>query len=194
MSRTTGLRPRPAPPIIHAGSQCALGAMAVGAAQTGALVSGASPWSDAADFILCYPFVLDAPTPVYKVWWWNGSSVGSNYDIAIYDEGYNFIASTGASTAGSGSAGLPQAVALSATVVLSPGRYYCGMVCNATTTNRVTRWSITTYGAGFWMAAGCFKSNATDTPPIASSAITPADYTNVAFPVFGLITRTGFDL
>ena len=189
MSRRYGIRPLPTPPIISLASRCAYDGMRPLATPA----TGASPWSDAADFILCYPFILDTPTTIYKVWWANGSAAGGNSDVAVYDEDYNFIVGTGASTAGSGS-DVPQAVALTATTVLPPGRYYAGMSHNATTTNQIQRYSITTTGIALFMAAGCFKSSATDTPPIAASAITPADLTNVAFPNFGLITRTGFDL
>lgn len=193
MSRLYGVRPHGITATITPMSRCAI-PEALRLSGAGTPVTGVSPWSDAADSIICFPFTLDVATPVYKVFWVNGSSVnaGTTFDVAIYDEDYNFIASTGAATA-QGSASVPQVVALSATVTLPPGRYYAGMSCSVTTTNRVIRWSIGTIGISHWMAAGCFKT-AADTPPIAASSITPIDLTNVAFPVFGLITRSVFDV
>lgn len=191
MSRFYGLAPPPPPMVISPASRCAIGsALRQGGFSYG---TGVSPWSDAADFIICYPFTLDAPTTAYKVFWCNGSAAGGNSDVAVYDENFNFIVGTGASTAGSGS-NVPQIVALSATVILPPGRYYAGMSHSATTTNQIYRATLTTFGTAFLMAAGCFKSNATDTPAIANATITPADLTNVALPMFGLICRSVFDV
>jgi hypothetical protein len=129
---------------------------------------------------------LDTPTQVSKGFVYKGSSDAGNSDIVIYDDAYNYIASTG-TIAHSGGASAPQFATLS--VALPPGRYYCGASNNATTTGRFFRWSAS---AASLMMLGMFKSNATDTPPIAASAITPADYTNTAVPLVGLICRTVF--
>lgn len=183
-----GLSALPSPPVITAESRlsCVAGVAQMGAA---AAASGTSPWSDAADFVLAFPFVLESPTSFYKVFWVNGSSAGGNSDVAIYDEDYNFIVGTGAATAGSGN-NVPQVVALTATVRLGPGLYYAGMSHSATTTNQVFRWS--SAASALWQGAGCWKFS--DNPPISSATATPADYTNVAMPLFGLITRSVFDV
>lgn len=187
MSRAVGLRGMPSPPIIVMGGRLSIGQQLRN--HNAPPGSGISPWSDAADTVIAYPFVLEVPTTIYKVFWVNGSAAGGNSDVAIYDENYKFIVGTGAATAGSGN-NLPQAVALSATTTLPPGLYYCGMGHNATTTNQVTRYSVATTGIALLMALGCWKF--ADAVPINLDA-TPADLTNVAMPVFGLITRSVFD-
>lgn len=187
MSRRWGLRPAPSPPVIAPGSRLALGA-AMRSSGAGTAASGVSPWSDAADTVIAYPFVLEVPTTFYKVWWANGSAAGGNSDVAIFDEDAKFIVGTGAATAGSGNSA-PQIVALTATTTLPPGRYYAGMSHSATTTNQVYRYSAA--ASAYWQALGCWKS--TDAAPINLDA-TMADLTNVALPLFGLLTRSVFDL
>jgi hypothetical protein len=190
MSRPIGIANLPSPPTITLSSRLALGG-AISRMGVGAAASGISPWSDAADFVLAFPFVLEAPsTTFYKGFWVNGTAAGGNSDVAIYDEAYSLITSTG-SVGGTGNS-VPQAAALGTTVTLPPGRYYAGMSHSATTTNQLFRWSIATTGIAFWMAAGCWKFS--DNVPISSATATPADLTNVAFPVFGLITRSAFDV
>ncbi len=191
MSRPIGLRGMPSPPTITPVSRCSLSAEIIRGFGPGAAASGVSPWSDAADTVLAFPFVLETTTTFYKVFWVNGSgTIGGTRDVAIYDDAFNFVVGTGAAT-NAVTVSVPQIVALSATTTLPPGLYYAGMGCSVTTTNNVHRWSIATTGIGFWMAAGCWKT--TDANPINLNA-TPADLTNVAFPLFGLITRSVFDV
>lgn len=187
MSRRYGLSGLPSPPLITLVSRCASPSIVI---KAGVPATGGSPWSDAADTVLAFPFVLEVPTKCYKGFWWNGSAAGGNSDVAIYDEDFNLITSTG-SVLGSGNS-VPQAAALSTTVTLPPGRFYAGMSHDDATTNQLLRWSLATFGAAFWQALGCWKF--VDGPPISSAVATPADLTNVAFPVFGLITRSVFDL
>lgn len=190
MSRPRSLRNLASPPVITAASRLALGGSLHGvvANRTGA-ASGASPWSDAADTVLAFPFVLESDTSFYKVFWVNGSgTLGGTRDVAIYDDAFSFIVGTGAATAASG-VSVPQVVALTATTKLPPGLYYAGMGCSVTTTGNQLRWVAGL--ASLWQAAGCWKF--ADANPINLNA-TPADMTNVAFPLFGLITRSGFDV
>lgn len=189
MSRRYGIAPYIMPPTITAASRFALTSSMMRSGSA-APASGTSPWSDAANTVIAFPFVLPVTTPIYKVFWVNGSAAGGNSDIAIYDENYNFLVGTGAATAGSGNS-VPQVVALSATTWLSPGLYYAGMAHSATTINQVFRWSVATIGTAIWQALGCWKF--AQTLPISGNA-TPADLTNVALPYFGLITRSGFDV
>lgn len=188
MSRAIGLRQMPSPPVITFASRCApFPALRTAAAA----VSGISPWSDAANTVLAFPFVIEADTTFYKVFWLNGSgTIGGTRDVAIYSEDFTFIVGTGAATSATGPSAI-QTVALTATTTLPPGLYYAGMGCSVTTTNNQVRWSFATLGIPFWMALGCWKT--TDANPINLDA-TPADLTNIAFPVFGLITRSVFDV
>jgi hypothetical protein len=140
--------------------------------------------------MLAFPFVLDVATSVNKMFWNNGSSVGGNYSTAIYDADFALLAQT-ASTAGAGSASVPQVVTLAAR--LGPGLYYAVLAHDSATTNRLMRWSIATLGAGYWKMAGCWRQASITLGALPATA-TPVACNNIAFPVFGLITRTVFDL
>lgn len=191
MSRPIGTAPLPSPPTIHFGSRIAAGGYALARSGAGAPASGVSPWSDAANTVIAFPFTLEATTTFYKGFAVTGSAAGSNFNIGLYDENYALLASTG-SVSGGAVASVPVVGALTATVRLPPGLYYAGMLSNATTTNRWHRWSVATLGTGFWMGCGCWKY-ADDVTTLDATA-TPADLTNVAFPLFGLITRSVFDV
>jgi len=152
--------------------------------------SGASPWSDAANTVLAFPFVLEATTTIYKGFAVTGTSPGSNFEVGILDADYNKIVSSG-SISGGAVASVPVMADLTDTT-LPPSLYYAAMSCNATTTGRWFRWSPTTIGIALWMAMGCWKQ-ASAGPGSFPTTATPADMTNVAFPLFGLITRSVFD-
>lgn len=191
MSRPIGLRGLPAPPLITLASRCALGG-AISRTGAGAAASGVSPWSDAANCLLAFPFVIEQQTGFYKGFWVNGSAAGGNSQVAIYDEAFALLTSN-TSTAGSG-ASVPQSVVWasgSVPLLLPPGLYYAAMAHDATTTNQVFRWSVGTAG-NFWQAMGCWRQSGITLSALPSTA-TPGDMTNVGFPVFGLVTRTVFD-
>jgi hypothetical protein len=156
----------------------------------GAPASGVSPWSAAANDLLAFSFTLTAPiTNVNKVFWINGSAAGGNTSIGIYDADYVLLAQT-ASTAGSGNS-LPQVVSLP--LRLGPGLYYCAIAHNATTTNQFQRWSLATTGTAFWKMMGCWRQASVTVGALPATA-TPTAITNIAFPVFGTINRTGYDV
>jgi hypothetical protein len=192
MSRPIGVRPTPSPPTITIASRLSLGAGVATAVGNTAAASGASPWSDAANALLAFPFVLEAPTTFYKGFWGNGASVGGNSEVALYDEAFALIATTG-SVLGSG-ASLPQAAAFtgSATPRMPPGLYYGAMAHNATTTGQIWRWASGTVAA-VWQSLGCWRQAAVTLGSLPATA-TPGDITNVAFPLFGFITRSVFDV
>jgi hypothetical protein len=70
---------------------------------------------------------------------YNGSAPAGNCDIGIYDEAGNRLGSTGA-TAKSGASAI-QRIALTASVTLTPGRYYMGYSESASTANSVFAWA-----------------------------------------------------
>lgn len=192
MSRPVALRPLPTPPVITLASRCSIGGSirTVGAA---APSSGASPWSDAANCLLAFPFVLEAhSTTFYKGFWVNGSSVSNNSEVGIWDESYNKIVTTGSIGNSGGNVPQSNAFASSATPTLPPGLYYAGMASNTTTTNRYFRWSSGTSG-NWWQAMGCWRQSGITLGSLAATA-TPGDMSNLAFPLFGLITRSSYDV
>lgn len=188
MSRPIG-GPLPSPPVITLG--CRLGIPSMRSMVNTGATSGASPWSDAANCLLAFPFVLEAPTTTfYKGFWCNGSAAGSNAEVGIWNEAYEKITTTG-SVGGSGN-NVPQSAALASTVTLPPGLYYAGMASNSTTTNRYMRWSVTG-NLRFMTLLGCWRQSGITLGSLAATA-TPGALTNAGWPLFGLITRSGFDV
>ncbi len=191
MAAPVGIQNMLSPPTITLSSRCATGGRL---SRTGAAAaaSGISPWSDAANSLLAFPFVIETPTKFYKGFWVNGATPGGNTEVGIWDEGYAKIVTTG-SVLGSG-ASIPQAAAFAAAAqpTLAPGLYYAGIAHDAITTTQLFRWSIATTGAAIWQSLGCWRQAAITLGTLAATA-TPGDMTNVAFPLFGLITRSAFD-
>lgn len=190
MSRPIGFRGLPSPPVITIASRLSVG---LGLARFGVTLpaSGASPWSGAANVLLAFPFVLEVPTTIYKGFALAGASPGSNFEVGITDDAYNKIVSSG-SISGGAVASVPVMADLTDTT-LPPGLYYAGMSCDATTTGRWFQWTVATIGNALYQSLGCWQQAAAGPGSFPTTA-TPADITNVAWPVFGLITRSVFDV
>lgn len=182
-----GIAYMPTAPVITIGSRHSLG-QSTRMSASGAAASGATTF--AANDLLAFPFTLTAPiTNIYKAFWLNGSVPAGNFSVGVYDADYVLLGQT-ASTA-AGTASLPSAVTLA--LKLRPGLYYCGLAHSTTGTNEVFRFTVTTLGAGFWKMFGCWKQASVTLATLPNPA-TPAAYSNVGFPIFGLITRTVFDV
>lgn len=192
MSRTYGIAPRPSPPIISPACRLSLGCQLL-RFTFNSPASGASPWSGAANVLKAVPFVLEAKTTFYKAYWGMGAAGGTaNREVGIWDDAYNKIVTTGA-VAGDNSNSVPQVAALSATVTLPPGPYYMGMAFAATTTGTNHRWSLATLGTMNTRAMGLWAQASITLGSLAATA-TPVVHDNLAIPVFGLITRSVFDV
>jgi hypothetical protein len=142
----------------------------------------------AANEMLAYPFVLDAPmTSINKGFWVNGSAPAGNTSLAIYDADFNLRVQS-ASTA-AGTASIPQSVAMACK--LGPGLYYLACAHSTAATNEFQRWALLVNTGpvkvlGFWKQAGI-------TVGALPNPATPAAYTSLIVPVFGLITRSNID-
>lgn len=182
-----GVAALPTSPIITPISRHSLGGALVKAG-AGTVASGANPF--ASNEMLAFPFVLTAPiTTVNKVFWLNGSAAGGNLSAAIYNADFTLLVQI-ASTGGASNS-VPQVVSLAAK--LAPGLYYAALASDNGTTNRLGRWSLATTGAGFWKMAGCWRQASITVGSLPATA-TPVACSNIAFPLFGLITRTVFDV
>ena len=183
-----GIAPMPSHPIIAMERAFhSVGGGAIDLLGTTVASSGASPFT--ANDMLAFPFVVWATTQIYKGWVLNGTSAGGNFSIGIYDADYNRVAQS-ASTGGSGNLA-PQMVTLSAK--LSAGLYYVAMAADNATSDRYSRWSVATIGAIHWKMMGCWR-HASITVGSLPDPATPVVCSNVAFPYFGLITRSAFDM
>lgn len=178
----------PSPYVITMHGRCSAGA-AIARTGTTISASGTNPFN--ANEQLAFPFQLDCPTTIYKAAWMNGSAAGGNFSVAVYDADFKLLAQT-ASTAGSGNS-VPQVAALTSTVKLPPGLYYAALAHDSTTNNRVHRWTVTNVGTLMWNGMGCWREGSVTVGSQPATA-TPVACTNVGFPHFGLITRSGYDL
>lgn len=179
------IRDLPPPPVITIASRPAVGP-GLGRINSGLAASGANPF--AIGDMLAFSFVITAPTPiaVVKAFWCNGTAAGGNYATAIYDADFVKIVQS-ASTGGSGNS-VPQSVAMAAKI--PAGLYYAALASDSATTQRLFRWSAS---APQWKAFGCWRQASVTLATLPNPA-TPVACTNVGFPVFGLITRTVFDV
>lgn len=191
MSRTIGLRQLVSPPIISPASRLSFGG-ALSRLGVGAAASGASPYSDAANAMLAFPFCLEVATTIQKGFLLNGTAGGGASEIGIYDDAFNRLCTTNTFTPAVNS--VPTSQAMATVVTLPPGLYYGALAHGATTTGQLFRWSVATIGIGLWQSLGCFRQAAvTPGSPGLPATATPADITTISFPVFGFITRTVFD-
>jgi hypothetical protein len=101
-----------------------------------------------ANMAFYFPIELQHRVLLTAAWWVNGTTLGSNVDIGVYDNEGNRLVSTG-STAQSGTAA-PQSVTVSK--LLAAGFYYFAMAVNNTT-------GTFHHGATqFWgFSAGCYQ-------------------------------------
>lgn len=180
-------RDMPTPAVITIASRVSVGA-GLRASGLATPASGASPY--AALDLLAFPILLTAPTYIYKAFWVNGATVGGNTSVGIYDADYRLITQT-ASTLNSGTASLPQAVTL--VTKLPVGLYYVAMAHDSATTAHYFRWSLATLGIGFLKMLGCWRQASVTLATLPNPAV-PVVVNNIAFPVYGLITRSGFDV
>lgn len=133
-----------------------------------------------ANLAVFVPMLLPWPYPVRRVFWVNGSTIGSNVDFGIYSADGRRIYSTG-STAQAGTSTL-QFVTPGTEFLLSPGAYFFAWACSGTT-NR-------SYGgangaAGLRQSGVLQQSTALPLP----ATWTPELLAAVAYPLCG-ITRT----
>lgn len=115
-------------PVIHTWSRCSLGPLmrAVGFTFTG---PATTPWPTANKAIF-YPFHVNRPFLVKKLFCYNGTTAAGNLDVGIYDRFGNRMVSSG-STAQAGTSVL-QVFDVTDTW-LQPGDYYFALAMDGTT-------------------------------------------------------------
>lgn len=140
--------------------------------------SGAWPLTNR---IIYVPFVLTQGVTVYRLFWLNGATVGTNnLQAGVYDGAFSRIIA-GTSTLSAG-ANVCQFDDITDTY-LGPGSYYMALWCNGTTatTFRLSSLSSTQYGVYYETNAGGLP--ATGTPADTAAA------TGAVLPVAGLALR-----
>lgn len=137
-----------------------------------------------ANSMIGYPFVVEQKCVLYKAWWMNGSSVGSNHEVALYDWAFVKLAATG-STAGSGSTNAPQTVDWT-DAPIGPGLYYAVYAQDSSTANRIGGNARDFYTCRCWSQASITLGSL---PAIATPTTTFS-----VMPLFGFITRSNFDI
>jgi hypothetical protein len=139
----------------------------------------------AANVLYAYPFVIELATMLYKAFWLNGSAAGGNHEVAVYNERFEKIATTGSQAGATNSA--PEIIDWT-DVLLAPGLYYAAYAHDSTTANRVV--NVMTRA----VALGCWQQSSITLGSLPATA-TPEKYgaNNVAG-AWGFITRSNFDI
>lgn len=138
-------------------------------------IIGSGAWLSINDPIAA-PFYLRTRRTCYQLGVYNGSSVGENFDVGIYDGSWNRIISTG-STACSGTV---QFVDVADTVLQARTLYYLVQSRDNITANRMRRWNI---GTAPGMGLIGIQSSATDAfplpDPLTNMALVSATFTTL---------------
>lgn len=140
-----------------------------------------STWS-ATNRIIYVPFYLSQGQTVYRYWWLNGATVGTNnFQVGVYTTAFAAI-NRGTSTLSAGTANLCQFDNIT-DYYLSPGRYYMAMWGNGTTATvfRTTN--------GFNQPQGVYYETNAGGLPTTGTPTDPAVAITAYLPVFGLAFR-----
>ena len=144
------------------------------------VVPSSGTWS-ATNRIIYVPFVLTAGSMVYRYFWLNGATVGTNnFQVGVYDSAFAAI-NRGTSTLSAG-ANVCQFDNIT-DYFLSPGRYYMAMWGNGTTAT-VFRLS----GSASQSMGVYYETNAGGLPTTGTPA-DPAVVATAYLPMFGLALR-----
>jgi hypothetical protein len=146
----------------------------------GTTAAGSMTW--VANQAVYMPFSIPWPYPVRRVFWINGSTIGSNVDFGIYTLSGTQLFHTG-STAQSGTSAA-QYVAPATPFILAPGAYYFALNCDGTTNRLVGN----TASAGTNAGLAGLLSQAVGAIALPATA-TFATYVTPGLPFCG-ITRT----
>lgn len=132
-----------------------------------------------ANLAIFVPVRIGYPYTAVKMFWLNGSSVGTNnVDIGIYDSQGNRLVNSG-STLTAGATGI-QVVSITSTI-LEPGLYYMAMVMDGTT--NTTLRAATGGVATPWAAMGCYQMATAFALP---ATATFAQMAQLTLPIIGM--------
>lgn len=139
---------------------------------------GSAAWSTT-NRIVYVPFAIDAAVTVYKLWWLNGATVGTNnLQAAVYNGAFSRLIN-GTSTLSAG-ANICQYDDIT-NVGLPAGRYYMALWCNGTTA--------TTFRGVVAASMGIYYETNASGPQATGTPVAPASNGPV-IPVFGLQLRS----
>lgn len=138
-------------------------------------------WS-ATNRIIYVPFFLSQGATVYRYFWLNGATVGTNnFQVGVYDHAFNAI-NRGTSTLSAGTANLCQFDNIT-DYYLSPGTYYMAMWGSGTTATVFRVDALSQVPLGIY-----YETNAGGLPTTGTPA-DPAVAVSAYCPIFGLALR-----
>lgn len=179
MNDFANVQPATTPPFVNTlGPQCP-------AIVAGANFSGSQPaaitW--VANLAVFVPIILPWDYPVSRVFWTNGSTLGSNCDFGVYtDDGAKVFATGSVAQAG---ASVPQYVDPT-DFTLVAGRYYFAFTCDGTT-SRVR--GFTVYTTAFLRQMGVYQQATIAPGSLPATMASVAAASQALYAVCG-ITRT----
>lgn len=135
-----------------------------------------------ANLAIYVPISVPFPYEVRRMFWGNGSTASGNVDVGIYTFGGTQMYHQG-STAQSGTSQLQYVDPTD--FILSPGKYYLGVVCSAATANLM--YGSSSVGAAPLAMGGVLQEALGSTALPAT--MTPVEIANSLYPLIGL-TRT----
>lgn len=135
----------------------------------------------AANLALYIPFCIAAPMNVRAVYWGNGTTVGGNIDVGIYNEDATKVVSLGSTARGAVSSTVTT-TGLTDTIV-GAGRYYMGFLLDSTANMQAFA-----PAAGLCESMGILEQavGGATLPSPATFAVTTRAY----IPVFGIYAQT----
>ena len=145
-------------------------------------VPASGTWSTT-NRIIYVPFYLSRGQTVYRYFWLNGATVGTNnFQVGVYDLAFAAI-NRGTSTLSAGTANLCQFDNIT-DYYLGPGSYYMAMWGSGTTATVFRTTGITAGPMGIY-----YETNAGGLPATGTPADTAIGTTSAVIPFFGLALR-----
>lgn len=132
--------------------------------------------------IVYVPFTLNMGVTVYRYFWCNGATVGTdNFQVGVYDAAFAAI-NRGTSTLSAGTANLCQFDNIT-DYYLAPGRYYMAMWGSGVTATVLTTSNVSANPEGIYYETNAGGLPTTGTP------VDPAVTVSAYRPLFGLALR-----
>jgi hypothetical protein len=146
----------------------------LGGLGTGGLIGSDQPWPGA-NYALFLPVRLASPMVVARVFWRNGTVVGANVDLGIYDEQGARLFSLGSTAQGAVSSTIEVDVA---DTPVGPGLLYVAFVCDSGTA-RI--WQTTIGGAAWFKCCGIAAQAAALPLPVKAILVSPTLTTGLPY-------------
>lgn len=169
-------------PHTHINTWSGLSGYRATRAFTSGLSVTASVANTTANRAIYFPVAIPWMFTIRRLFWGNGSSVGSSVDMGLFTQDFVKVASSGTTT--TAGASTLQFVTLGSPVLIDPGFYYFGFVSSGTTNALM--------GASYTLQAGRLAGCKLQQLGSASlpAVATPSSFIACTIPLCGIASRT----